>query len=144
MQPDLNHIKAVLNADIFALVKKWLAAFGLLVLLFQTAYPGLFTAWFYANRASIANKYCVNKKRPMLHCEGKCYLAKKIQSAETKRSGNEMPAIANLWVDGQPCLPVTAIELAKPVSLLNKRAEPFYHAHYAEGYLDATFRPPAA
>jgi hypothetical protein len=114
------------------------------VLLFQTAYPALFTAWFYANRASIASKYCINKKRPILHCNGKCYLAKKIMAAESKSNGNEMPGIVNLWVEGQPCLPVTAIEMAKPASLLNKRVAPSYHAQYAEGCLNAPFRPPAA
>ena len=30
----------------------------------------------------IIQNYCVNKTRPELHCDGKCYLAKQIQKAE--------------------------------------------------------------
>ena len=30
----------------------------------------------------IIKNYCVNKSRPEMHCDGKCYLAKQIQKAE--------------------------------------------------------------
>ncbi len=32
----------------------------------------------------IIQNYCVNKNRPELHCDGKCYLAKKIQANQEK------------------------------------------------------------
>ncbi|NBA85345.1 hypothetical protein GVN16_06205 [Emticicia sp. CRIBPO] len=32
----------------------------------------------------IIKNYCVNKNRPEMHCDGKCYLAKRIKSAEEK------------------------------------------------------------
>lgn len=33
-------------------------------------------------KAYIIKNYCVNKNRPEMHCDGKCYLAKQIQKAE--------------------------------------------------------------
>jgi len=30
----------------------------------------------------IIKNFCVNKNRPILHCDGKCYLAKQIKTAE--------------------------------------------------------------
>ena len=34
------------------------------------------------NQAELTAKYCVNKAKPMLKCNGKCYLAKQLQKAE--------------------------------------------------------------
>lgn len=34
--------------------------------------------WYWNNKAEITRKYCENKSRPMLHCDGKCYLAKRL------------------------------------------------------------------
>lgn len=34
--------------------------------------------WYWSNKAEIAQKYCENKSRPMMHCDGKCYLAKRL------------------------------------------------------------------
>lgn len=39
-------------------------------------------AWYSINKQVIAEKLCVNKANPKLHCEGKCYLGKQLQKAE--------------------------------------------------------------
>ncbi|MFD2520619.1 hypothetical protein [Emticicia soli] len=36
------------------------------------------------NKDYIIKNYCVNKNRPQLHCDGKCYLAKKLKAAEER------------------------------------------------------------
>lgn len=45
--------------------------------------------WFYNNQVELAAKYCVNKKKPMLHCNGKCYLAKKLKQLEQEEKNNQ-------------------------------------------------------
>ena len=46
---------------------------------------GLFVvAGFEMNRGYIAKELCVNKDKPQLHCNGKCYLMKKLKQAEEK------------------------------------------------------------
>jgi hypothetical protein len=41
--------------------------------------------WYLANRQEISNTKCVNKAKPMLHCNGKCYLAKQLKKLELKQ-----------------------------------------------------------
>jgi hypothetical protein len=38
------------------------------------------------NRNFITEKYCVNKNKPSLHCNGKCHLAKVLKDEERKDS----------------------------------------------------------
>ncbi|MBB5634928.1 hypothetical protein HDF26_002396 [Pedobacter cryoconitis] len=46
---------------------------------------GLFVfAGFEMNEGYIAKELCVNKDKPQLHCNGKCYLMKKLKQAEEK------------------------------------------------------------
>ncbi len=42
---------------------------------------GLF-AWYSINKQAITEQLCVNKAKPELHCEGKCYLGKQLKKAE--------------------------------------------------------------
>jgi hypothetical protein len=50
------------------------------------------------NQAELTAKYCVNKAKPMLNCNGKCYLAKQLKIQEeqdkadfNKESKNQVP-----------------------------------------------------
>lgn len=43
---------------------------------------------FYANQKTIAATLCENRDRPMLKCEGKCLLAKKLLAQEKKDQQN--------------------------------------------------------
>jgi len=49
----------------------------------------LITAAFELNQNYIAEYFCVNKGRPQLHCDGKCYLAKKLKEAEENEKNSE-------------------------------------------------------
>jgi hypothetical protein len=56
-------------------------------------------AYFKLNREYIAKVLCENRKRPELHCDGKCYLAKQLkqqkdkQDKETSEKVHNMPVI---------------------------------------------------
>lgn len=41
------------------------------------------------NKQYIAQEFCVNKDKPELHCNGKCYLMKKLKQAEEKEQKQE-------------------------------------------------------
>jgi hypothetical protein len=45
------------------------------------------------NQEIITQKYCVNKDKPMLHCDGKCYLMKKMNQLdlEEKQERQKFP-----------------------------------------------------
>lgn len=52
-------------------------------------------AGFEMNREYIASKLCENRDKPQMHCNGKCYLAKKIKQAEEKEKSQERQAQKN-------------------------------------------------
>jgi hypothetical protein len=52
------------------------------LLLLQSFGRELLVLNFAVNQAAITAKYCVNKARPRLHCDGKCYLARQLHRAE--------------------------------------------------------------
>lgn len=52
------------------------------VLLSKTIYGICWQVNFSLNQQEIARMECINKNRPELHCNGKCYLAKQLQKAE--------------------------------------------------------------
>ncbi|MEY3956556.1 MAG: hypothetical protein RLZ73_1011 [Bacteroidota bacterium] len=43
-------------------------------------------AYYRINRDYIAENLCVNRDKPMLNCNGQCYLAKKLKAAEEKEA----------------------------------------------------------
>lgn len=59
-----------------------LAYFLTALLLLQAFGRELLVLNFAVNQGAIAAKYCVNKARPRLHCDGKCYLARQLRHAE--------------------------------------------------------------
>jgi hypothetical protein len=40
------------------------------------------------NKAYIVENFCVNKDKPMMNCDGKCYLAQQMKEAKEKRDAN--------------------------------------------------------
>lgn len=40
------------------------------------------------NKAYIIENFCVNKDKPMMNCDGKCYLAEKLKAQKEKQETN--------------------------------------------------------
>jgi hypothetical protein len=67
-----------------------LIAICLLVALISSNFSRFFVfAGFEANQKFIASSLCENKSRPWMHCNGKCYLMKKLKQAEEKEKKQE-------------------------------------------------------
>jgi hypothetical protein len=56
-------------------------------------------AGFEMNRNYIAANLCVNKNKPWLHCNGKCYFMRKIHEAEQKQANDDRQSQKNLLQD---------------------------------------------
>lgn len=70
-----------------------LIAIILLLALVSANLSGFFIyAEFKANQKYIAAALCENRDRPQLHCNGKCYLMKKLKDAEEKEKKQEQEA----------------------------------------------------
>ena len=61
------------------------------LVLLQTFSREVLVVDFTLNRASITARFCVNKARPMLHCDGKCYFAKQLKKQEERESKSVNP-----------------------------------------------------
>lgn len=74
-----------------------LTALLLAFIIFSQAF---FNAWvlgyWLMNRSEIAATLCENKDKPALHCDGKCYLKKKIAEAPDTTPTNDCPKPLNL------------------------------------------------
>lgn len=60
---------------------------------FKPAYNIGFVAYYKLNINSIVKKYCVNKNKPKLKCNGKCYLKKQLNLTKTTSSETSREAI---------------------------------------------------
>ncbi|ASU32773.1 hypothetical protein [Mucilaginibacter xinganensis] len=99
-------------------------------------------AGFELNKNYIAAKLCENRNKPWLHCNGKCYFAKKIKQAqENEKKETAKDNFSRLEVSFfQEPFKLAFIE---PVILEgNKRAFPQYTYQYKSHYIDTIFHPP--
>ncbi|MDB5086273.1 MAG: hypothetical protein JWR09_267 [Mucilaginibacter sp.] len=97
---------------------------------------------FELNKNYIAANLCDNRDKPWLHCNGKCYFAKKIKQAqENERKEAAKDNFSRLEVSFfQEPFKLAFIE---PVILDdNKGSFPQYTYQYTNHYIDAIFRPP--
>ncbi len=69
----------------------------LLALAIRPAYYVGYFSYFQFNVDYIIETYCVNKERPELDCNGKCYLMERLNTAAAeKRATQESKALVNL------------------------------------------------
>ena len=64
------------------MLKKLLSIVLMLAIIAQGTVSLAIYAYYAINKETIAKTLCVNKSKPMLHCQGKCYLSKQLKKAE--------------------------------------------------------------
>ncbi|MFV0606670.1 MAG: hypothetical protein ACK5NK_12590 [Niabella sp.] len=114
----------------------------LLCFLLMAFSKGLLLLNFYANQEAIIAKYCVNKNKPKLHCDGKCYLAKQIKEQEKREAGAAIMELAKIEVVSTMSFHTNIIPpAAKELSIENQ----LYITPYPPNPLTASvFKPPCA
>ncbi len=95
-------------------------------------------AGFKINQNYIASKLCENRNKPWLHCNGKCYLMKKIKQAEEKQNSTERENQKNLFQEAY-CNTTTKVKFY--THLLHTIAIPNHRIILPSGY-SAVFHPP--
>lgn len=90
----------------------------------------------------IANVLCINKSRPELHCNGKCYLSKELaktndtESSPLNKTKNSGQKILDIYI-----LPeITEIQNTENISFLSFIFT--YKTDYSFLFLKHIFRPP--
>ena len=77
MEPSLYYFCTVYRILSYLLIAQFLFAIGMKVFLVLD--------W-KINQDLITEKYCENKDKPMMHCNGKCYLAKQLEKLEQQEN----------------------------------------------------------
>lgn len=99
--------------------------------------------WFYINQQEIAAEKCENKAKPMMHCDGKCYLAKQLKKLEEKEKNHHSKR--------NPFQKIEKVELLQHMVFTafyfngnaNSEKEIYtYKETYSNKHLNAVFRPP--
>ena len=67
-------------------MKKWIAILAFAGLLIQTFSMVVIYAEYYANQDFIAKNLCENRDKPMMHCNGKCCLKKKLANSSKEQA----------------------------------------------------------
>lgn len=123
-------------------MKFLITIFSVVLITLQIFAPSLLVSLFYANQKAIAEKYCINKTKPKLHCDGKCYLRKKlnqINGSDTNDNNNSEWNI-NLRVDPFVVCQKHKIEFCFINGI--KDFQLYKSSYYPESFSANIFRPP--
>lgn len=97
-------------------MKKLATLLLVLIVLLQCSMKMAIVAYYQINKEFIASTLCENRAKPMLHCDGKCYLKKKIkaqESNESKLAGflKQMPEVSYFPTPFDLSLPTQSYEV---------------------------------
>ncbi|WP_210518852.1 hypothetical protein [Hymenobacter terricola] len=122
-------------------MNRFLAFFLIALMLLQTLGQEVLVVDYQLNKARITELYCVNKARPMLHCNGKCHLAQQLRKAEGGDKKAPTEALAKVKYE---VLPTAAFALSPPPRWRQptRRYPTLLPAHCAAGPGADVFRPP--
>ncbi|HTE00384.1 MAG TPA: hypothetical protein VK668_13920 [Mucilaginibacter sp.] len=120
-------------------MKYKITAVLLIIVIVSSSFSRFFIfAGFELNKSYIATKLCENRNRPWMHCNGKCYLMKKIKQAEDKQNNAERESQKNL-VQESYCEAIPEVkfytQLLQVIAIPNNRIE------LPQGH-NAIFQPP--
>lgn len=124
---------------------KQIGALLLLALLFIKAMivPALFVNY-ELRKDFIIKNYCVNKDRPELHCDGKCYLAKQIKAAEQQDEKQATDTFLNKIFEVETKVGLIHFLFEPAVSYLSEEVFFNYMSHFSAAYKGSIFHPPQA
>jgi hypothetical protein len=124
-------------------VKAFFSYLLISLVLLQTFSREVLVVDFTLHRATITARFCVNKARPQLHCDGKCYFAKQLKKQEDRESKLAGPLKERLEM-----LPVAFRSLV-PVAPVRWASQPVGYGPYRSAWVptnasQGVFQPPQA
>lgn len=100
---------------------------------------------FELNRDYIIKNLCENRDRPQLHCDGKCYLAKKLKAGQEQQDSATAERVRNLSPMQWFCTDLIGIALLVPVRYQSVNAPISWYVEPVTNALPpGVFQPPRA
>ncbi|AQG82438.1 hypothetical protein [Spirosoma montaniterrae] len=99
-------------------------------------------AYYHANKDYIARVLCENRDKPQLHCDGKCFLAKRLKASQDRQDKETTERVQNLPAMQLFCESGTAF-MFTPIwlTLFSVQPTPYQFPSYSAPLADL-FRPP--
>lgn len=123
-------------------MKKTIAIVLLIALAFRPSYYVSQLVYYGLNINYIIEKYCVNKDKPELHCNGKCHLAKQLEVIDTKNNTATLNNL-NLLEAFFPIFNTTnSYFFTEVMHLLKVKNKFIYNNNYSFLFCKQDLRPP--
>ena len=98
-------------------LKKAVTILLLTIIVLQTFSSFVIQADYFLNKSYIAKVLCINKEKPMMHCNGKCYLKKRLK--EQEQQDQQAPNSKREKFEGQPYFLPENFKLIPTLSVTN-------------------------
>ncbi len=99
-------------------------------------------AYYNLNRDYIARVLCENRARPELHCDGQCYLAKKLKAQQDRQDKDTTERVRNVPMVQLFCEAETVFSFAFSIVLRNTTGLFTYDRRTGIRLVDDLLRPP--
>ncbi len=110
-------------------------------MVFQTFNKLTIVAFYQINKKVIAEVLCVNKDKPELNCNGKCYLVKKLKEEESKHESQD-PFYLSSGFEILFDVPESEFILNREIEYNSNSITPYLLSTYTT-YFSQVFHPPA-
>lgn len=118
--------------------------FFLILILWPSWRMGLVWVWFKANQTFIAKELCINRDRPELSCNGKCFLMTKMRDVHRQGHDNFVNGLENLLgKDLVYVFQAFVIHLPRVFSKVQPKLHFYYQTPLSIFHTLALIKPPA-
>jgi uncharacterized protein YjhX (UPF0386 family) len=101
-------------------------------------------AYYQINKQYITRVLCQNRDKPQLHCDGKCYLAKKLKEQQEKKDQQTSDFVESIPLLQLFTSPIAYFEFAQTGSPEVKQLNFSYHLATYQAPLSTFVPPPCA
>lgn len=101
-------------------------------------------AYYQINKAYITRVLCENRDKPQLHCNGKCYLAKKLKEQQEKQDKQTSDRVQNIPVLQLFSSPITSFDFLTAQYVPAQEHNFPYHLASYQAPLSILVPPPCA
>jgi hypothetical protein len=99
--------------------------------------------WFYINQQEIAAEKCENKAKPMMNCDGQCYLSKQLKKLEEKEQNHNSKSNPFQKIEKIEMLPqLLTFDYQIFQENSTEKATFFYKFSFSRKESNSVFRPP--
>lgn len=116
----------------------------LVALLWQPFYQTGYIGYWEINKDKIAKTECINRFKPMMHCNGKCQLYSELKKAADEEAENNKLPITVLKLKTLDTFIEMTTDWQLNVIVVSNKEDIFsgYSTSPLNGYLDTLFKPP--